>query len=177
VIREAREEDLDAASAMMVAAYREYEPALAGGAWELYEADIAAVRSRLAHSRLLVWDDGGEPRGAITYYPPGGLESMPDGWAYIRLLAVSPAARGRGIGRALVEAAIDRGRADGAQAVAIHTTKWMTSARALYRARGFRREPRFDVEPEMTDAEGWPILIEAYRLDLAGDGAGATAPG
>lgn len=152
MIRDAREVELDHLARMMADAYREYEPVMPAEAWRFYEADITAVHERTGDSRLIVWDDGGDLLGAVTYYPPGRLGIVPARWAYLRLLAVSPTARGRGIGRALVEEVIDRARSDGAEAVAIHTTAWMSTARDLYRARGFTRDPRYDVEPGINDS-------------------------
>jgi ribosomal protein S18 acetylase RimI-like enzyme len=176
VIREAREVELDDVARMMSAAYREYASGLPDGAWEMYETDITAVRSRLADSTLIVWDDDGEPVGAVTYYPPGAFQTLPPTWAYIRLLAVVPATRGRGIGRALVEEAIDRARADGAEAIGIHTTKWMAAALDLYLSRGFERQPGYDVETGVNDSDGAPIRVEAYRLDLRpGEGGDASS--
>jgi ribosomal protein S18 acetylase RimI-like enzyme len=76
------------------------------------------------------------------------------------MLAVDPAARGRGAGRALVEAAIHRARADGRASIGIFTRPFMTAAQALYESLGFEREPGLDWEFE----PGERLL--AYRLRL-----------
>ncbi len=66
--------------------------------------------------------------------------------AHIWGMYVSPRARGKGIGRALLESAIDQARAwPGVEQLALGVTETATAARALYEAAGFQtwgREPR-----------------------------------
>ena len=176
LVREARDAELDQVVALMTEAYGEYAAGLPDGAWEMYAADIADVRGRLGHSRLIVCEDGGELAGAVTFYPPGGFELVPQSFAYFRLLAVSPARRGRGVGRALVEETIARARTYGAEWLAIHTTPAMAAGTALYQSVGFVRYPGLDIEPpgfEMPD--GSPIRVLAYRLELTGGGSVRSA--
>ena len=56
-------------------------------------------------------------------------------------MAVSPAIRGRGIGRQLAHAAIDRARAEGAFAVELFTNTVLTPAMGLYVSLGFKPVP------------------------------------
>jgi ribosomal protein S18 acetylase RimI-like enzyme len=79
--------------------------------------------------------------------------------ARFRLLAVDPAARGRGVGRALVQACLDRARAAGKRRMTLHTTEWMAVARAMYERAGFRREPEGDVQLP-------GVALIAYAADL-----------
>lgn len=89
-------------------------------------------------------------------------ELLDDREAGIRMLAVDPAAQGRGVGRALVAACIEHARRCGCRAVMLHTTPWMTAAQHLYEQLGFTRLPERDWTPE----PGVPL--RAYRLVLAG---------
>ena len=58
-------------------------------------------------------------------------------------LFVDPAARRCGVGQALLQAAADFGRAEGALRLTLNTAHSNTSAQALYEAAGWRREEVF----------------------------------
>jgi len=163
IVRDVRAAELDATGDLMVAAYLEFTPPNAPSQWQHYLDDIRAVRRRLADATLIVAEDAGRIVGAVTYYADGSKESAggwPPSWAVFRLLAVHPAARGRGIGRLLVEECIRRARAAGAAAVGLHTTHLMNVARAMYERMGFVRVPDRDFFP-VPD-----FRVMAYRLTL-----------
>jgi ribosomal protein S18 acetylase RimI-like enzyme len=54
---------------------------------------------------------------------------------------VSPDARGRGVGRRLMDACIEMARAAGKRRLTLNTTEDMAAARALYEGMGFSRRP------------------------------------
>lgn len=89
------------------------------------------------------------------------------------MLGVSSDARGRGVGRALVVACLDRARRDGARRVVLSTEPVSTTAHRLYEGLGFRREPALDWTPVPS------VDLIACVLDLAADaewGADAAHP-
>jgi ribosomal protein S18 acetylase RimI-like enzyme len=88
--------------------------------------------------------------------------------AEMRLLAVAPAARGRGVGEALVAECIRRARALGCQRLVLSTRPTMASAQRLYSRTGFVRAPERD-----WSKAGSPRLV--YTLELA-QGASSTRP-
>jgi len=59
-------------------------------------------------------------------------------------MTVSEAARGSGLGRALMQACIDRAKAIGAPRLYLETNSALAPALALYRAMGFTDLPRQD---------------------------------
>lgn len=83
---------------------------------------------------------------------------LPPDTASLRMLGVDPAARGRGVGRALVEACLERARAAGKRVMVLRTTERMEVAAALYRSLGFERDPERDLEGD--------LRLVAYRLAL-----------
>lgn len=157
-IREVREDEHHVVASVTVDAYGEYAARMSPDAWSSFAVDIANVRGRLVDAEILVAERDGEIVGSVTRYPRwrGAQEDS----AAVRLLAVPPAERGCGIGRALMQEAIDRTRAEGKRRVILTTTTEMTSARELYERLGFRREPSLDHMP----APG--VHAQGYSLDL-----------
>ena len=80
--------------------------------------------------------------------------------AEIRALAVRPEARGRGVGRALVAAVIERAASLGVSHLLLLTQPDMKIAHRIYEEAGFARLPDRDVSPE----PGVDLL--AYDLNL-----------
>jgi ribosomal protein S18 acetylase RimI-like enzyme len=115
-----------------------------------YLAELRDVGSRAAAVPVLVAiDDDGRVLGGVAYVPGPGTalsEGERDGEAGIRMLAVDPALTGRGIGRALAVACVDRARADGRSGMTLFTLPNMTIAHRLYESLGFRRDPDRDWE-------------------------------
>ena len=80
---------------------------------------------------LLLWPEAGQvARGAAE--------------AEVRALAVAPQARGRGLGRALIEAVTDRAATHGVRHLVLSTQPGMAAARHLYADAGFTRLPERD---------------------------------
>jgi len=73
-------------------------------------------------------------------------DSITRKWPEVRLLAVTPTARGRGVGVALMEECVLRARGWGDHAHASHD-RLNASSRAAVHARGFVRAPELDFSP------------------------------
>jgi GNAT superfamily N-acetyltransferase len=127
-----------------------------------YAAELADVGRRAREAEVLVAVDDGL-LGCVTFVPDASspwaemLEASESG---IRMLAVLPAAQGRGVGRALVDACIVRARGLGHTALMLHTTPWMHAAHHVYEKAGFERQP----ERDWTPVPEVPLM--AYRLSL-----------
>jgi ribosomal protein S18 acetylase RimI-like enzyme len=86
---------------------------------------------------LLGGNDGEEPCGmAVLRLRPALYEDGAE--AYLAELYVAPAERGHGIGRALLDAALDLARERGAVGIDLNTDFDDTEAHALYKSAGFR---------------------------------------
>ena len=171
-VRDAGRSDLPAARRVLLGAYQEYAEALPPAVFGRYLTDILDVEGRAGDGRVLVAARAGRVVGTVTFYADAGQEGFgwPAGWAGFRALGVEPAARGLGIGHALVRACLERARAGGAPVVALHTAEFMTAALAMYERLGFRRAPDFDFDAAShLDLDGVrPVPILGYRRDLDG---------
>jgi ribosomal protein S18 acetylase RimI-like enzyme len=113
-------------------------------AWQEYLDTIADVEGRADRTTILVAVDDGRIVGSSTLELFDRVEPDDDPTlhpleAHIRMLGVHPDARRRGIARALMQACIDRARAEGKTIMTLHTTQRMASAQRLYEALGFER--------------------------------------
>ena len=96
----------------------------------------------------------------LQTWPNGGeLLRGPDE-AEIRALAVRPEARGRGVGRALVDAVIGRAASLGVKHLLLLTQQEMKTAHRIYDEAGFARLADRDFSPEPG------VNLLAYGLDL-----------
>lgn len=158
-IRPARDHELDEVAALLVDAYAEYAARMSPDAWASFAQDIGNVRGRAIEADVIVAERRGRLVGSVTLFTHHrGVRS---GTVGVRLLAVHPEARGTGVGRALMEYAVDHARAEGQERVVLSTIQDMENARDLYGKMGFVREPALDTEP----APG--VRYEGYALDLS----------
>ena len=146
VVRPARPEEFDELGELLVVAYRSL-PGMSEG--EEYEAALRDVADRAATCLVLAAELDGRPVGTATYVPgPGPYEERHDPDAgSIRMVGVLPDARGRGAGRALVEACIAEARNADRRRVRLSTRTVMAVAQGMYERLGFRREPDDDWSP------------------------------
>ena len=165
-VRGAGPGDRDAIQAVTLAAYQEYTATTIGAHWKGYRQNIIATLAAAAPGTQIVALDDDRVVGAVLLYPAGASIEKPDGttftltWPEVRLLAVAPSDRGRGVGAALMNECIHRARRAGATALTLHTTDLMQAAMRLYARLGFERAHDLDLEP----APG--IIAKGYRLDL-----------
>lgn len=166
VIRGATAADRPAILAITLASYQQYSRVIPAH-WDGYRQNIRTTLGAAPPETQVVAELGGRVVGSVLIHPAGSAIENPGGTVTtlalpeVRLLAVEPAARGRGIAEALMRECIARARAAGDAAITLHTADMMASAMRLYERMGFRREPALDLEP----VPG--IIAKGYRFDLA----------
>jgi GNAT superfamily N-acetyltransferase len=172
-IRDAQGSDGSAIEALTLSAYQEYAP-LMPSLWGAYRENIVATLAAPEPATQIVAEQGSRLVGTVLLYPAatGSDERAPFPRPHpeVRLLAVAPAARGKGIGEALMRECIKRARRSGAMTLALHTTDLMRAAMRLYTRMGFQREPELDFHPRPD------VTVKGYVLDLNGkeSSSGAT---
>ncbi|MFI2430871.1 GNAT family N-acetyltransferase [Streptomyces sp. NPDC018693] len=132
-------------------------------AW--YLTELKDVAERASAAEILVAVDGDDLLGGVTYVPsPGPMADLArPAEAEIRMLAVARAARGRGVGEALVRACVDRARAAGDRTgIVLSTQPAMRSAHRIYERLGFTRAPERDWKP----IPGSDFTLLTYELTL-----------
>ena len=166
-MRDAQERDRDAIREVTLSAFRQYAP-LMPAHWEDYRQRMLSTLAQVEPAEQIVAEQEGTIVGAVLLYPAGAVFSRPNhppvtlAWPEARLLAVAPAARGQGVGAALMQECIRRAQRSGAEALTLHTSDIMQVAMRMYERLGFVRAPELDfhIPPDVT--------VKGYRLDLKG---------
>jgi ribosomal protein S18 acetylase RimI-like enzyme len=164
-IRDAQDSDRGAIEAVTLAAYQQYA-AMMPSHWEAYRQNILATLAAVEPAMQIVAEQERGIVGTVILYPVGTVFAVPGSPSItrtlpeVRLLAVAPEARGRGVGEALMHECIRRAHESGVTALTLHTTDMMRAAMRLYERLGFQRAPELDFHP-VPD-----ITIKGYRLEL-----------
>lgn len=152
VIREARPEEFDSLGRLLAAVYAGLE-GFPGPEEQPAYYDMLTHIGRMAEkpgSKLLIATAEGRILGGVVYfadmaqYGSGGTATAERNASGFRLLAVGPEARGKGVGRALVQRCIELAREQGHAQVIIHTTGVMKVAWGMYEQMGFERSLDLD---------------------------------
>jgi GNAT superfamily N-acetyltransferase len=161
-IRSAAPAEFAAVADLCVAAY---EPFVSGD--HHYLAELRDAPRRAAEAELLVAVDHGRLLGTVTFVPAGGPlgEIGRPGEAEFRMLAVDPAAQGRGVGTALLRHVVDESAGRG---IVCSSLPEMRAAHRVYERLGFRRDPERDWSP----VPGIRLLAFALTPPSARAGAG-----
>ncbi len=128
---------------------------------ERFEALVAGIVARFvkhfdaARERCWIAEIDGERVGAVL------VVKQSRSTAKLRLLIVEPGARGRGLGRRLVEECIAFARAKGYRKLVLWTQSNLAAARAIYKQCGFRR-----VRKERHSSFGYDLVGEFWQLAL-----------
>jgi len=147
VVRAPEPAELGAVGELTVAAYRVDGFLKANGG---YARELADAERRAREAQLLVAaSNDGELLGSVTIVQPGTpyAEISREGEVEFRMLATHPAARGRGVGEALIHAVLERARELDARQVVMSSLEAMKTAHRLYARIGFTRLPERDWQP------------------------------
>lgn len=162
-IRDAKEEEGTFIREQRVYSYKEHAKHIPEGHWEALKRSISSEADIQPGVERIVAESDGEIIGSVALFPAktdaynGYIDALD--YPEIRMLAVTPAARGKGVATALITECIQRSKEKGYSSIGLHTGQFMESAMRLYESLGFERLPQFDFEPA-----GDGIIVKAYRL-------------
>ena len=170
-IRPVREEELEPVGRLTAEVYLGDGFLVEGDAY-LRELVDTATRARDAEVWVAV--DAGRLLGSVSFCPVGSTyrEIGRDDEGEFRMLAVSPASRGRGVGHALVELCLRRARELGYAGVRMSSMDRMSSAHRVYERLGFTRVPADDWEPE-PGVRLLAYVVQVLRAPSRGSGCRA----
>ena len=127
-----------------------------------YVRELVDTPRRAREAELWAAVEGGLILGSVTFCPVGSpyREIGRDDEGEFRMLGVSAAARGLGIGTLLTEHCIQRSRDLGFTRVVMSSAQAMTTAHRIYGRLGFTRLPARDWSPRPG------VDLYAFTLDL-----------
>lgn len=168
-IRDARPEEFQEVGQLMVNVYAQLEGFPKPDAQPAYYqllANIGSMTEKPTIRLLVVVAPDGTIKGGVVYigdmqhYGSGGTATQEKNAAGFRLLAVNSSARGKGVGKLLINECIRLAKAAQQKQLIIHSTKVMQTAWLMYEKMGFKRSEDLDF------MQGdWPVF--GFRLSLA----------
>jgi ribosomal protein S18 acetylase RimI-like enzyme len=136
-VRRAQAEDAEAVGRLLHDFNTEFDEPTPG-------PEVLAQRMRRllgeAGTTILLAGEGPDGLAVLRLRPSIWAEGLE---AYLAELYVAPARRGHGLGRALMTAAIEAARAEGAAYVDLNTDEGDVAAHALYESLGFERTAHY----------------------------------
>ena len=141
LIRPAQPSEFAAIGDLCVAAYASFVHGDKG-----YVNELRDVAKRAVAAEVLVTDD---LSGTVTFVPAGGplAEISTPEESEFRMLAVDPAARGRGVGSELMRHILEASKDAGKTGIVCSSLAQMTTAHRIYERLGFTRAPERDWSP------------------------------
>ena len=142
-VRDAQGEERSAMLRVTLAAYKEFEANADENFWKQYELNIAQAINHGPDIERIVYLNDEKVVGSVLLCKQSFNSPEPE----IRLLAVDPAHRKKGIAKALMDECEQRLAQRGHKQVVLHTTSLMQTAREMYERNGYKRYEKIDFTP------------------------------
>jgi len=163
VITELETKDREKVQHLLVESYRQYGQHFTLEEWTDYVNALVSSIDNSNANLILVAKDGEEVLGSLQVFESSekayDLPELQIFSPIIRMLAVHPNARNRGVAQKLLKEVIRRAAVQGAESIYLHTPDFMSEAKRLYEKFGFKQ----DLSKELT---GDKDTVRCYRYDL-----------
>lgn len=164
IIDEAKAEEKEAVRQLLVESYQQYELSYIDPAvWQEYLAEIKASVDNPNVAKILIAKNDSQILGTLQLFDSSEKAyQKPELKIFspiIRLLAVHPEARGRGVAQELLKAAVHYAKSKGSAKLYLHSSDRMHKAIRLYKWLGFQRD-------QTKEFSNHDIMVKCYRLDL-----------
>jgi ribosomal protein S18 acetylase RimI-like enzyme len=160
IYRKANPSDFEKLKSLGIESYSEFSKVLTHSNWSKMNSFLESddnLTQLMNLSTVFVCEKGLEIIGMIYLVRSGNpTELFQEDWSYIRFLGVNTKFRGKGIGQKLTDLCIEHAKATNEKYIALHTSEFMDSARAIYEKRGFRKTK----EIEYLGKRYWIYLFE-----------------
>jgi len=144
IIRRAHSNDAAAVAALLYESFAEYRALYSEKGFAATTPMTNEIEDRINKKSVwLVWAND-KISGTVSLFPRGDE-------LYVRSMAVSPGARGKGIGKILMEHVHEMAYSNGCSSIILNTTTFLLSAIRLYERFGFKKEG-------MGDLHGTPLI-------------------
>lgn len=166
LIRDAKKEEFQQIKDLRIECYIEHANKIPEGHWAALKQSILSDEEKQKGIERMVAEIDGEIVGTVALFSPEievykGLAEGQLDHPELRMLAVSPKARGKGAAKALIQECIERSKRKGYTSMGLHTADFMESAVKLYRSLGFKRVPENDFIP-LDDG----IVVKAFTIEF-----------
>lgn len=164
IIDELKVEDKEVVRRLLVESYEQYKDSYTNpNVWIEYLANIKSSVDNPDVDKILVAKSDQVILGTLQLFDSSERAyQKPELQIFspiIRLLAVHPQARGRGVAQELIRASLDYAKLQGANALYLHSSDKMQKAIQLYEWLGFKRD-------HTKEFRNHDILVKCYRFDL-----------
>lgn len=166
IIRDAKVGELEVIRELRLQAYQEHAPKIPKEHWLALKKSVLSDESIELDVERIVIELNDEIVGSIVLFPAKmevykGLIEGEQEYPELRMLAVAPQARGKGVAKALVNECLRRTKEKGYAAMGLHTSDFMGDAVKLYEGLGFERIPHKDFVP-LDDG----IVVKAFQFKI-----------
>ncbi|WP_141430897.1 GNAT family N-acetyltransferase [Bacillus sp. 03113] len=163
-VDEMKEDEKETVRSVLIESYKQYEHEYTNPlVWKEYLKNIYHSVDNPLVDKILVAKNGEDILGTLQLFQSSenayGRPELQIFSPIIRLLAVLPQARGRGVAQELIKAGIGYAKAQGAVNLYLHSSDKMYKAIQLYEWLGFKRE-------KTKEFQNHDILVKCFRLDL-----------